>query len=231
MALAGNLVVIIWRSVAKDMNKVNSFLLTNLAIADFLMGVYMLIIAYKDTLWDGEYFKHDFAWRASDLCIFAGVIATLSSEVSVLTLTVITLHRFVCIVFPFKFRRLSMKIVLAIMSVVWITGFGIALAPLCYDPYFYDYEQNVHFFGRSAVCLPLQLSSERPSGWEYSVFVFVFLNGSSFTFILLAYMFMYHTVVKTASAVSIFAQCMHVWFTFKNDLRKGLRSYPNIIVP
>ena len=204
MALAGNLVVIIWRSVAKDVGKVNSFLLTNLAVADFLMGVYMLIIAYKDTLWDGEYFKHDFAWRASNLCIFAGVISTISSEVSVLTLTVITLHRLVSIVFPFKFRRWSMKRVSAIMGVVWVIGFCIALAPLFYDSYFYDYEQNVHFFGRSAVCLPLQLSSERPSGWEYSVFVFIFLNGFSFIFILLAYMFMYHTVVKTAKAVSIF---------------------------
>ena len=203
MALAGNFVVIIWRSVAKDTNKVNSFLLTNLAVADFLMGVYMLIIAYKDTLWHGEYFKHDFGWRASDLCKFAGVISTISSEVSVLTLTVITLDRLVCIVFPFKFRRWSMKKVSAIMSVVWMIGFCIALAPLFYDPYFYDYERKVHFFGRSAVCLPLQLSSERPSGWQYSVSVFLILNGSSFMFILLAYMFMYHSIVKTAKAVSI----------------------------
>ena len=203
MALAGNFVVIIWRSVAKDTNKVNSFLLTNLAVSDFLMGVYMLIIAYKDTLWNGVYFKHDFAWRASDLCVFAGVISIISSEVSVLTLTVITLDRLVCIVFPFKFRRWSMKKVSAIMSVVWIIGLVIALVPLFYDPYFYDYEQNVHFFGRSAVCLPLQLSSERPSGWQYSVFVFLILNGSSFMFILLAYMFMYYSIVKTAKAVSI----------------------------
>ena len=203
MAFAGNLIVIIWRSLAKDANRVNSFLLTNLAVADFLMGVYMLIIAYKDTIWDGVYFKHDFSWRASNLCIFAGVISTISSEVSVLTLTVVTLDRLVCIVFPFRFRRWSMKKVVVIMIVVWTIGFGIALAPLLYDPYFYDYQHNVHFFGRSAVCLPLQLSSERPSGWQYSVFVFLVLNGSSFMFILLAYVFMYHSIVKTASAVRL----------------------------
>ncbi len=129
----------------------------------------MLIIAYKDTIWDGVYFKHDVSWRASNLCIFAGVISTVSSEVSVLTLTVITLDRLVCIVFPFRFRRWTMKKVSAIMCLVWIMGFAISLAPLFYDAYFYDYEHDVHFFGRSAVCLPLQLSSERPSGWEYSI--------------------------------------------------------------
>ena len=201
MAFLGNLIVIIWRSVAKDANRVNSFFLTNLAVADFLMGVYMLIIAYKDRLWNGIYFKHDVSWRASNLCIFAGVISTLSSEVSVLTLTVITLDRLVCIVFPFRFQRWSMKKASAIMCVVWIVGLCISLAPLFYDAYFYDYERNVHFFGRSAVCLPLQLSSDRPSGWEYSVFVFLFLNGISFLFILLAYVFMYHAIVKARNAV------------------------------
>ena len=163
----------------------------------------MLIIAYKDTLWNGVYYRHDVSWRASDLCKFAGVISTISSEVSVLTLTVITLDRLVCIVFPFKFQRWSMKKVSAIMSVVWIIGLGIALAPLFYDSYFYNYQHNVHFFGRSAVCLPLQLSSERPSGWQYSMFVFLILNGCSFMFILLAYMFMYHAIIKTTKAVSI----------------------------
>ncbi len=204
MAFAGNLIVIIWRSVAKDTNKVNSFLLANLAVADFLMGVYMLIIASKNTIWDGVYFKHDVSWRASNLCLFSGVISTVSSEVSVLTLTVITLDRLVCIVFPFRFRRWTMKKVSAIMCLVWIMGFAISLAPLFYDAYFYDYGHDVHFFGRSAVCLPMQLSSERPSGWEYSVFVFVILNGVSFLFILLAYVFMYRTVVKTANAVRVF---------------------------
>jgi hypothetical protein len=201
MAFFGNVIVIIWRSSSKDNNRVSSFLLTNLAFADFLMGVYMLLIAYKDRVWDGIYFKHDISWRASDLCIFAGVISTASSEVSVLTLTVITLERMICIVFPFKFRRWSMKKASAIMFVVWILGLCISLVPLTNDAYFYDYEHNVHFFGRSAVCLPFQLSSDRPAGWEYSVFVFLVLNGVSFLFMLVAYVLMYRTVVNAANAV------------------------------
>ena len=203
MAFAGNLIVIIWRSIAKDSNKVNSFLLTNLAVADFLMGIYMLIIAYKDTVWDGEYFKHDFTWRASDLCIFAGVISTVSSEVSVMTLTVITVDRLICIVYPFRFHRWSIKKAASIMCVVWILGLCISVAPLFYNSYFYDIEHDVHFFGRSPVCLPLQLSSERFSGWQYSVSIFLFLNGVSFIFILVAYVFMYRTIVRAASAVSV----------------------------
>ena len=201
MAFAGNLVVILWRMVAKDSNRVNSFLLTNLAVADFLMGVYMLIIAYKDNSWQGVYFKHDISWRTSDLCVFAGVVSTLSSEVSVFTLTVVTLDRMICLVFPFRFRRISIKKAVVIMIFVWLLGSVIALAPLFYKSYFYDFKRNVHFFGRSAVCLPLQLSSDRPSGWEYSVSIFIVLNGLSFLFILVCYLVMYRTITKTASAV------------------------------
>ena len=201
MAFAGNLVVILWRMVAKDSNRVNSFLLTNLAVADFLMGVYMLIIAYKDNSWQGVYFKHDISWRTSDLCVFAGVVSTVSSEVSVLTLTVVTLDRMICLVFPFRFRRISIKKAVVIMIFVWLLGSVIALAPLFYKSYFYDFKRNVHFFGRSAVCLPLQLSSDRPSGWEYSVSIFIVLNGLSFLFILVCYLVMYRTITKTASAV------------------------------
>ena len=201
IAIAGNFIVILCRIITKDTSRVNSFLLTNLAVADFLMGVYMLIIAYKDNSWQGMYFKHDISWRASDLCLFAGVISTISSEVSVFTLTVVTLDRMICIVFPFRFRRITIQKAVVIMIFVWLLGSVIAFAPLFYQSYFYDYKRNVHFFGRSAVCLPLQLSSDKPAGWEYSVSVFIILNGVSFLFILAAYLVMYRTITKAASAV------------------------------
>ena len=201
LAFAGNVGVVLWRIIRKDKNRVNSFLLTNLAISDFLMGVYMLLIAYKDRLWDGVYFKHDVAWRASDLCIFAGVISTISSEVSVFTLSLITFDRVVCIVFPFKFRRMSMKRAVYLTTLIWILGIVLAIVPLFDDAYFYDYEHRNHFYGRSPVCLPFELSSEKSAGWEYSAFVFLGLNGTSFIFIVLAYMVMYRTITKAGNAV------------------------------
>ena len=201
MAFAGNMAVILWRIFGKDSNRVNSFLLTNLALADFLMGVYLLIIAYKDTTWHGVYFKHDISWRASDVCIFTGVISTISSEVSVFTLTLITFDRMICIVFPFRFRRMSMKRAVIVMVFLWLLGLAIAAAPVCYKNYFYDYNHNVHFYGRSAVCLPFQLSTKLSAGWEYSISVFIGLNGASFLFIVTAYVVMYRSVTKAGNAV------------------------------
>ena len=165
------------------------------------MGVYMLIIAYKNTIWQGEYFKHDISWRSSKLCIFAGVVSTISSEVSVLTLTVITIDRLICIVFAFRFRRMSFKTAVVSMIFVWLLGLAISITPLLHNDYFYDFDRNVHFYGRAPVCLPFHLSAEKIPGWEYSVTIFLGLNGVSFIFILVAYLFMYRTVTKASNAV------------------------------
>ena len=201
LAFAGNLIVVVWRCSLKEDNRVHSFLLTNLAVSDFLMGMYLLIIAIKDTQWQGEYFKHDFSWRTGKLCQFAGVLSMISSEVSVAMLTIITADRLVCIVFPFRFKRLSFKRVCFLCTIVWLLGIVISTVPLMGIEYFIDENTGFGFYGRSAVCLPLQLSSDRPAGWEYSVSFFIAFNFVAFMFMLLAYIAMFVTAKKIGGAV------------------------------
>ena len=200
-AFLGNLLVIIWRIVDKEENRVHSFLLTNLAVADMFMGVYLLTISIVDARWRGEYFKHDTKWRAGIGCQIIGVLSMLSSEVSVLILTVITMDRFICIIFPFKFKRLTYKSAVFTCAVVWILGVVISVIPITGIDYFYDKSGDFGFYSRSAVCLPLQLSEGTPAGWEYSASFFIGLNFVSFTFILVAYILMFWTVKRAARAV------------------------------
>ncbi|XP_078357060.1 uncharacterized protein LOC144641914 [Oculina patagonica] len=203
LGFAGNLLVIIWRIIDKEENRVHSFLLTNLAVADMFMGVYMMTIAIMDLRWQGEYFKHDIEWRSGIGCKIAGALSMLSSEVSVLILTIITLDRLISIVFPFKFKRLTNKAAVFACTGVWIFGVAISVIPITGISYFYGYESasNFGFYSRSAVCLPLQLSEGTPAGWEYSVAFFVGLNFISFTFILIAYISMFWTVKRVSRAV------------------------------
>ena len=200
-AFLGNLLVIIWRIIDKEENRVHSFLLTNLAVADMFMGVYLLTISIVDARWRGEYFKHDTKWRAGIGCQIIGVLSMLSSEVSVLILTVITMDRFICIIFPFKFKRLTYKSAVFTCAVVWILGVVISVIPITGIDYFYDKSGDFGFYSRSAVCLPLQLSEGTPAGWEYSASFFIGLNFVSFTFILVAYILMFWTVKRAARAV------------------------------
>ena len=196
LAFCGNLTVLIWRAMVRDNNRVQSILLSNLAMADFLMGVYMLILAVLDTMWKGEYFKHDVWWRNSLWCRIVGAISMLSSEVSVAMLTITTADRLICVVFALKFDKLTVKGAYIICLCVWVVGIVISVLPLTGIAYFNDPLNEIGFFSRSAVCLPLQLSRERPAGWEYAAAIFIILNFCSFLFILVAYIAIYWTMVK-----------------------------------
>ena len=215
-ALLGNIAVIILRTILEkerrsttqgrerrgtrpgQERRVQPFLLINLAVSDFLMGIYLLIIAIKDAQWQGEYFKHDFDWRAGPVCQLAGALSMLSSEVSVVMLTLITFDRLVCVVFPFRNARLTSRKAYVSCALIWIFGIGISCLPVVGIKYFSGEENEAGFFGRSSVCLPLQLSEDRPAGWEYSVGFFIALNLFAFIFILLAYIAIFCTVQRSA---------------------------------
>ena len=72
----------------------------------------------------------------------------------------------------------------------------------CFKIYHVAKEFDISTFqGRSSVCLPLQLSSERLAGWEYSVGVFIALNLAAFLFIMAAYIAIIVKVSKSQRRV------------------------------
>lgn len=196
LALLGNAFVIVWRCVKKEnSSRVHTFLITNLGLADFLMSIYLLIVAGVDAHYRGEYIENAHLWKGSALCKFCGVLSTTSSQLSVFALTTITLDRFFCIVYPFSGIKLGRKSSRAVVSFLWALALALAVVPLFPSDYFQD-----KFYSRSSVCLPLYLTSDKRFGWEYSFSIFVFLNGISFVVIAIAYAIMFSVVVKTRKA-------------------------------
>ncbi|XP_046689222.1 LOW QUALITY PROTEIN: G-protein coupled receptor GRL101-like, partial [Homalodisca vitripennis] len=196
IAIVGNILVIVWRSGYSYCNQVHSFLITNLAVGDLLMGSYLLTIALVDRHYRGVYFIYDSAWRSSRYCAMAGFLSTFSSELSVFTLTVITLDRFLVIIFPFRVRRLEMTRTKRLMLLGWLLAALLSALPLMHINYFHN------FYGRSGVCLALHITPDKPNGWEYSVFVFLFLNLLSFSVIAASYLWMFVAARTTQQAVS-----------------------------
>ena len=84
LGFIGNSCVILWRTVLgriRDKERPHSLIITSLAVADFLMSIYLLIIASVDTYYRGRYSMNDEHWRFSIFCNIAGVIATTSCQV------------------------------------------------------------------------------------------------------------------------------------------------------
>ena len=97
-SVTGNLYVMYFR--VKEKHKGNTsygtFVL-NLSISDFLMGVYLFIIAIADMEYRNIYGFNDSRWRSSVICTIAGLLATTSSEASVLFIFLITIERYMAL--------------------------------------------------------------------------------------------------------------------------------------
>ena len=208
-ALLGNLFVIFWRvrpqqgKGNKSSVSIQSILVLNLAIADGLMGVYMLTIASADMFYRNIYIIYAEDWKSSFVCKLAGLLSVLSSEASVFFLTVISLDRGLSITMPFSQVKLNYRMLKVIVPLVWAVNVVLSLLPAVFSSYFGE-----SFYGRSSVCLALPLTTQKPKGWEYSVAIFLGLNLVAFLIMMFCYLGIYISVklsskrVKTAAGKS-----------------------------
>ena len=187
VSLVGAVFVLVWRTLFKEKNVAQTIMLMHVAVADGLMGVYLFIIGAKDAMWSGEYYLHDYQWRTGLSCQITGGICVLSSEVSLMILSLLSADRFKHIVFPRRFRTLGRKKTHTFCFIIWAISFLIAFLPTFGITYFHDPANGILYYGKSVMCLPLQLHPDFISGWEYSVAFFVGLNLFLVLFIIVAY--------------------------------------------
>ena len=200
-ALLGNAYVILKRvlqtlgkSGKQGVGRVQNIMVGHLAVADSLMGVYMLIIASADVYYRDIYAYYAEEWQTSGTCKLAGLLSVLSSEASVFFMTAISVDRFIGVVFPFSQMKLRPKSAKIAAGMIWLVAFIVSLLPLMVQSYFAN-----AFYGRSSVCLALPLTSERPAGWEYSIAIFLGVNLTAFVIMLICYGVMYVTVQSSAN--------------------------------
>ncbi|BFZ15769.1 hypothetical protein BsWGS_18807 [Bradybaena similaris] len=187
LALLGNGVVFFVSVTSKSKMDVTRFLICNLALADFFMGIYLGILAIMDASTLGHFKKYAIQWQMSAGCLVAGTLGVLSSELSVFTLTVITLERFYAITHAMQLnKRLSLKHAGFIMLCGWIWSFGLAILPLF----------GISDYRKFAVCLPFEIESVISK--SYVCFLMVF-NGISFFIILSCYLIMYISIRHSQS--------------------------------
>ena len=101
-------------------------------IGDFLTGLYILLISIVDTLFNsGIYCKKQLTWLTSHYCAVLGIISTLGSYISLLSMTYLSIFR----ARSFKkqnvkfFIYMKLKVIAIITSIVFISAF-IAIFPL-----------------------------------------------------------------------------------------------------
>ncbi|CAK1542778.1 unnamed protein product [Leptosia nina] len=179
LALLGNGTVVFVLVFSRSRIDVPRFLVTNLAAADFFMGIYLGFLAVVDAGTLGEFRAHAIAWQMSGGCRLAGFLGVLSSELSVYTLAVITLERNYAITHAMHLnKRLSLRHAAVVMAAGWAFSLTAASLPLL----------GVSDYRKFAVCLPFETST--PVSLSYVVALLV-INGIAFLVLLGCYLKMY----------------------------------------
>ncbi|XP_046655877.1 leucine-rich repeat-containing G-protein coupled receptor 5-like isoform X1 [Daphnia pulicaria] len=179
MALLGNGAVVFVLIFARSKIDVPRFLVCNLGMADFFMGIYLGFLAVVDASTLGEFRMYAIPWQLSAGCQVAGFFGVLSSELSVFTLAVITMERNYAITHAMHLnKRLSLRHASYIMAAGWLFALIMAFLPLV----------GVSDYRKFAVCLPFEVGNSVSKG--YVVFLMV-INGVAFLILMGCYLKMY----------------------------------------
>lgn len=195
-SLVGNTFVIIWR-LRGNLSRVTDLLILHLSLSDILMGVYLCIIASFDTYYRGNYYQHAGDWVNGFVCKLAGVLNLLSSEVSVFLLLIISIDRFLVIVFTFKSINFDFNQAKRITIVGWLSILSLCLIPLLYETYF------PRFYTSSGVCMAFSIgymhgvsgiTQETLTIGYYFIDAILIFNFVAFITILILYCSVYYKV-------------------------------------
>ncbi|XP_017157553.1 thyrotropin receptor isoform X2 [Poecilia reticulata] len=182
LAVLGNVVVLLVLLTSHYKLSVSRFLMCHLAFADLCMGIYLLLIASVDLHTRSEYFNHAINWQTGPGCGLAGFFTVFASELSVYTLTVITLERWYAITFAMRLdRKLRLHHAAAVMVAGWVLCLLLALLPLV----------GVSSYQKVSICLPMDTQST--AAQVYILLVLV-LNILAFFVICACYFKIYCTV-------------------------------------
>ena len=182
LAVCGNATVIIVILASHTKMDVSRFLISNLAFADLFMGIYLGFLAVVDISTLGNFSNYGVEWQLSPGCGTAGFLATLSSELSVFTLTVITLERYIAIKNAIRVnRKLQLKTAIIVMIIGWIFALTTAALPLL----------KVNSYSKFSVCLPFEIGDTKS---KVFLVILLSINAAAFMVILICYILMYCSI-------------------------------------
>uniref|UniRef100_A0A3B3ZBU5 G-protein coupled receptors family 1 profile domain-containing protein n=1 Tax=Periophthalmus magnuspinnatus TaxID=409849 RepID=A0A3B3ZBU5_9GOBI len=181
-AITGNLAVLLILLISHHKLTISRFLMCNLAFADLCMGLYLMLIAFMDIHSRHEYYNHATDWQTGPGCGIAGFLTVFASELSVYTLTVISLERWHTITNAMHVnKRLKMPHVATMMGAGWVFSLLVALLPLA----------GVSSYSKVSICLPMDIET---LGSQVYVVAVLIVNVIAFIVVCYCYICIYISV-------------------------------------
>ncbi|XP_034138262.1 lutropin-choriogonadotropic hormone receptor isoform X2 [Drosophila guanche] len=176
LAVVGNVAVLtVILSIRPESASVPRFLMCHLAFADLCLGLYLLLIACIDAHSMGEFFNYAYDWQYGVGCKVAGFLTVFASHLSVFTLTVITIERWLAITQAMHLNhRIKLRPAAIIMLAGWIYSVLMSSLPLF----------GISNYSSTSICLPM----ENRDGYDTAYLIAILgCNGVAFSIIAVCY--------------------------------------------
>ena len=156
LAILGNIMVFHFRRKYRQHgNRVQDMLITNLAMSDFCMGIYLIMLVAADMYYKQYFPSFSKSWRANILCRIGGSISVLASEASAFFITLITIDRFLGVKYTFSKYRIRTRCARILVALMWIVALGISIASLFLS------QGNADVYAVSEICVGLPISRQK----------------------------------------------------------------------
>ena len=184
MAIVSNFFLLLTLMFSQRRLNVTRFLMCNLAFADLCLGLYLFILVCASIETSGKFYNYVQSWQRWGGCQVAGFLAVFSTELSVFTLLIITVERFLAIVYAMEMNtRLSYSSTVKLMIAGWLFALLGASLPLI----------GVSSYDKVAICLPFDTDS---IGSKAFVMIILVINGLSFLSVAVLYGKMFSVVIS-----------------------------------
>ncbi|XP_020813515.1 lutropin-choriogonadotropic hormone receptor isoform X2 [Drosophila serrata] len=176
LSAVGNVAVLtVILSIRPESSPVPRFLMCHLAFADLCLGVYLLLVASIDAHSIGEYFNYAYDWQYGLGCKVAGFLTVFASHLSVFTLTVITIERWLAITQAMYLNhRIKMRQAALIMLGGWLYSMVMSSLPLF----------GISNYSSTSICLPME---NRDAFDTMYLIAILGCNGVAFSIIAVCY--------------------------------------------
>ena len=169
-AIIGNTFQLIVLFYNREELTIYKLLMYNLGFSNLLMGVYLIVLCCVDAHTYGQYYNYVQTWQYTGGCQALGFIAVFATQLSVCSLVLITVERFLLIIYALNVQRqMTLQLAKIAITFSWLYSFVVALLPATND---------VSTFNRTAICLPLDLSTGIAVGyivWLLLAYIIAFI--------------------------------------------------------
>ena len=150
VSLVGNLLILSITYRNKQLRKSINFFIFNMAVSDLFNPLTIMPIQIVNIITGSDSWKVDNPWMLGNiLCKLCYFLPDVSLVVSIESLLLISMDRFVAAIFPLSTKLESLKARLISILFIWIVAIAV------YAPYFYTFSLKVNPYDEKTYCISL----------------------------------------------------------------------------